>query len=109
MAARALWIRDPSGGLEGWGPHVFSTQLGHQLTLYGQPAAGDDAVLRGDPAGAFGALWFTAGTNELTAALSVDRPRDVAAARRLFAGPALPRLDRAAAADADRPLRDAVR
>lgn len=109
IAVRALLGRDPSDAPHDPAPYVFSTQLGHQLTLYGQPAASDDVMLRGDPAGAFGALWFTAGTDELTAALSVDRPRDVAAARRLFAGPALPRLDRAAAADADRPLRDAVR
>jgi NADPH-dependent 2,4-dienoyl-CoA reductase/sulfur reductase-like enzyme len=108
IAVRALLGRDPSDPHDP-APYVFSTQLGHQLTLYGQPRASDDVVLRGHPAGAFGALWFTAGTDELTAALSVDRPRDVAAARRLFAGPALPRLDRAAAADADRPLRDTAR
>jgi hypothetical protein len=37
----------------------------------------------------------------------VDRPRDVAAARKLFAGPTLPVLDRDAVADPDRPLRSA--
>ena len=109
IAVRALLGRDPSSVPDDPAPFVFSTQLGHQLALFGRPGASDDIVLRGDPAGAFGALWFTAGTDELTAALSVDRPRDVAAARRLFAGPALPHLDRAAAADAGRALRDAVR
>lgn len=89
-------------------PYVFSTQLGHELTLHGLPGAGDDVVLRpGDPG--FTALWFTPGTEELTAVLAVDRPRDVAAARRLFTGTSLPRLDRATAADAARPLRDALR
>ena len=109
IAVRALLGRDPSSVPDDPAPFVFSTKLGHQLALFGRPGASDDIVLRGDPAGAFGALWFTAGTDELTAALSVDRPRDVAAARRLFAGPALPHLDRAAAADAGRALRDAVR
>ena len=67
----------------------------------------DDVVVRGDPAGAFGALWFRTGTDVLTAALAVDNPRDVSAARRLFGGADLPRLDRAVAADAGRKLRDA--
>ena len=95
-------------------PYVFSTQLGHDLTLYGLPGPGDVVVLRGDPAGAAGwtALWFSpaAGpTAELTAVLAVDRPRDASAARRLLARPTLPRLDPALAADPDRPLREAER
>jgi 3-phenylpropionate/trans-cinnamate dioxygenase ferredoxin reductase subunit len=114
-------------------PYVFSTQLGHELTLYGQAGAGDELVLRGDPAagGGWGALWFAPpGTGDpsepgdrpaaaassdrgaagrtLTAVLAVDRPRDVAAARRLFSGPGLPRLDPGMAADGARPLREAV-
>ena len=90
-------------------PYVFSTQLGHELGLHGQVGADDDVVLRGDPAADVTALWFAPGTGRLTAALSIDRPRDVAAARRLFAGPDLPDLDRAVAADPGRPLRDALR
>lgn len=89
-------------------PYVFSTQLGHELNLYGQPGPGDDVVLRGDPTEDFTILWFSGGT-ELTAVLAVDRPRDVAAARRLFSTPVLPRLDRTVAADPARPLRDAAR
>ncbi|WP_448061875.1 FAD-dependent oxidoreductase [Cellulomonas hominis] len=100
-------------------PYVFSTQLGHELALYGRHRPGDDVVLRGAPAdpgtpvahGAptgWTALWFTAGSDELTAVLAVDRPRDVAAARRLFAARHLPRLDRDAAADPEQPLRDAL-
>jgi hypothetical protein len=84
---------------------VFSTQLGHHLTLYGHRAETDEAVLRGDPeSGGWSALWFTPGTDELTAVLTVDRPRDVAAARRLFSGARLPHVDRTAAADPARPL-----
>jgi len=77
-------------------PYVFSTQLGHDLALFGQPGVDDEVVLRGDPAGGgWTALWLRAAPvagpgRELTAVLAVDRPRDVGAARRLFAGPALP-------------------
>ncbi|MBW0254788.1 FAD-dependent oxidoreductase [Cellulomonas sp. PS-H5] len=91
-------------------PYVFSTQLGHELALYGLPGAADDVVLRGDPAGEDGwtALWFAPGhpegTGTLTAVFAVDRPRDVGAARRLLAGAALPVLDRARAADPAVPL-----
>jgi NADPH-dependent 2,4-dienoyl-CoA reductase/sulfur reductase-like enzyme len=88
-------------------PYVFSTQLGHELTLLGVPE-GDDVVLRGDPhAGPWAALWFRG--DELAAILTVDRPRDVGAARRLLGGAAAPRLDRTTAADPERALRDAVR
>jgi len=107
IAVRALL--EGSEGLDDPAPYVFSTQLGHELTLYGQPSRDDDVVLRGDPTAGFGALWFHPGTDVLTAALAVDSPRDVSAARRLFDGVALPRLDRAVAADAGRSLRDARR
>lgn len=87
-------------------PYVFSTQLGHELALYGVPGAGDDVLLRGDPAGDDGwtALWFAPGSGTLTAAFTVDRPRDVGGARRLFAAAALPELDRERAVDAAVPL-----
>jgi 3-phenylpropionate/trans-cinnamate dioxygenase ferredoxin reductase subunit len=88
-------------------PYVFSTQLGHELGLYGQPGDTDDVVLRGDPAGPFSALWFTAGTDELTAVLAIGRPHDVGAARKLFSAPELPHLDRGRAADPATPLRGA--
>lgn len=94
-------------------PYVFSTQLGHDLSMFGLPNPQDDVVIRGgeDRSGSGGwtALWFApdddAPGRTLTAALAVDRPRDVAAARRLFAGPALPRLDPAVAADPESRLR----
>lgn len=98
---------DPTDPRSDPAPYVFSTQLGHELTLHGLPGAQDDVVVRRDGDG-FTALWFTPGTEELTATLTVDRPRDVAAARKLFAGTSLPRLDRATAADPARPLRDAL-
>ena len=91
-------------------PYVFSTQLGHELALFGHPSTQDEVVLRGDPAHGEGwaALWFRRGTDELGAVLTVDRPRDVGAARRLFTAPDLPRLDRTVARDPQRPLRDAA-
>lgn len=96
---------DAVGPADDPAPYVFSTQLGHDLTLYGHRGETDDAVLRGDPAArGWSALWFARGTDELTAVLTVDRPRDVAAARRLFSGARLPRVDRDAAADPGRPL-----
>lgn len=86
-------------------PYVFSTQLGHELALYGSPGRDDQVVPRGDPAAdGWTALWFAPGTDRLTAVLAVDRPRDVAGARRLFAEAQLPVLDRTrAAAPAPRP------
>lgn len=110
VAVRAL-LGDAQAGTssaDDVAPYVFSTQLGHELSLHGQPGARDDVVLRGDPTGPAGALWFSPGTDRLTAALAVDRPRDVATARRLFTGAELPRLDRTLAADPDLPLKAAV-
>nr|WP_297424822.1 FAD-dependent oxidoreductase [uncultured Actinotalea sp.] len=111
LRAPAIAVRRLLGGPgqpgDDLAPYVFSTQLGHELALYGAPGLHDDVVVRGDVADAFTALWFTPGTAELTGVLAVDRPRDVAAARRLFAGPALPVLDRDAVVDPDRPLRGA--
>lgn len=86
-------------------PYLWSDQLGHALAAYGLPRPGDEVVLRGDPAGPFTAVWFEPGSTTVRAVLAVDRPRDVAAARRLFSAPDLPRLDRDAAADPGVPLR----
>ncbi|MCL3859902.1 FAD-dependent oxidoreductase [Actinotalea sp. K2] len=108
-AVRGLLGHPARGPADDPAPYVFSTQLGHELAGYGVPGPLDDVVLRGDPATSGGVLWFTAGTEELRAVLVVDRPRDVAAARRLFSGASLPHLDRAVAADPDRSLRDAAR
>lgn len=91
-------------------PYVFSSQLGHELTLTGLPRRGDDVVLREGESG-WAALYFAPqsrrGPRELRAVLTVDRPRDAAAARRMFRGAALPIADPRIAADAARDLRDA--
>ncbi|GEK22268.1 FAD-dependent oxidoreductase [Cellulomonas xylanilytica] len=90
-------------------PYVFSTQLGHELALFGSPRTEDRVVLRGNPRDGEGwtALWFRPGSDEVGAILTVDRPRDVGAARRLFTAAGLPRLDRAVAVDPGRALREA--
>lgn len=102
-------VGDPAPA-EDVAPYVFSTQLGHELALFGLPGTADDVELRGAPTDDSGwtALWFRPGTGTCTAVLTVDRPRDVGAARRLFAGAALPRLDRGLARDAGRALREAA-
>lgn len=109
VAARALLGLPVDGPESDLAPYVFSTQLGHDLGLVGLPGATDDIVLRGGPDGPFGVAWLRAGTDELTALLAVDRPRDVSAARRLFTGEALPRADRVLLADPAAPLTAAVR
>jgi len=111
VAVRGLL--DPGAPAEDHAPYVFSTQLGHELAMFGRRGHDDDLVLRGDPADphaadGWSALWFRRGTPDVTAVLTVDRPRDVGAARRMFTGPALPRVDRAVAADPAAPLRSAV-
>lgn len=92
-------------------PYVFSTQLGHELALFGVRHVDDEVVLRGDPAGGegWGALWFRPGSDEVSAILTVDRPRDVGAARRLFTAAGLPTLDRVRVRDTSVTLRDALR
>ncbi|WP_425432790.1 oxidoreductase C-terminal domain-containing protein [Georgenia soli] len=100
-------------------PYVFSTQLGHELTLVGRPHDGEEVVLRGDPAtGPWTALYVTrdaylpedpaAGPARLVAGFTVDRPRDVSPLRKLLAGGARPVLDLEAALDPAVPLRRAV-
>ncbi|MGY4643298.1 NAD(P)/FAD-dependent oxidoreductase [Cellulomonas sp. URHB0016] len=91
-------------------PYVFSTQLGHELALFGQAGPDDEVVLRGDPRTTDGwtAVWFRRGTDETAAILTVDRPRDVGAARRLFGARGLPRLDRRLVRDPGHPLREAA-
>ncbi|MDC7123575.1 FAD-dependent oxidoreductase [Cellulomonas fimi] len=107
LAADLLGVGGP---VDDPAPYVFSTQLGHELALFGLPGPDDDVELRGDPADGAGwsVLWFRPGTGTCSAVLTVDRPRDVGAARRLFGGEALPVLDRETARDAGRGLREAA-
>jgi len=86
-------------------PYVFSTQMGHDLALFGSPGRGDEVVLRGSggPGAGWSAVWLS--DERVTAVLVVDRPREVGAVRRLFAGDRLPRVDRATVADPGIPLR----
>ena len=86
-------------------PEVFSTQLGHDLVLLGQPGPADEPVLRGDPGSGAGwsVLWLAG--RQVSAVLVVDRHREVGAARRAFTGATLPLVDPVAAADADLSLR----
>lgn len=90
-------------------PYVFSTQLGHDLALFGLPEPTTDrVVLRGDPAEGGGwVACYVSSEALVTGILVVDSPRDVAAARRLMAhGPA--RLDLGAVADPHVPLKATV-
>lgn len=79
-------------------PYVFSTQLGHDLALFGLPdPTVDRVVLRGEPTtpGSGWVACYVSDAGAVTGILVVDSPRDVAAARRLMArGPALLDLDR---------------
>ena len=104
VAREILGLEPPAGHA----PYVFSTQLGHDLALFGLPdPATDDVVLRGDPddptSGGWAAL-YVSGTGLVTGIFVVDSPKDVAAARRLMAGGPV-KLDLARAADPQVPLR----
>ena len=95
-------------------PYVFSTQLGHELTVVGQvPVAGATVLLRGAPTGGEGwtALWTTTdddGLPRLRAGFTVDRPRDVGALRKALSAAEHPRVDVVAAADPTVQLRRAL-
>ena len=89
-------------------PYVFSTQLGHDLTLVGQPPDDAEIVVRGDVAAGFTLLYLRGG-DRLAAGLTADRPRDVTALRRLLAAGATPGLDLERATDPEVPLRRAAR
>ncbi|WP_324649683.1 NAD(P)/FAD-dependent oxidoreductase [Georgenia sp. H159] len=90
-------------------PYVFSTQLGHDLTVVGQVPPGAEVVLRGEPgAGPWTALYVTRdadGTSRLRAGLTVDRPRDVGPLRKALSAPRHPAVDVAAASDPSVQLR----
>ncbi|MFS0706055.1 NAD(P)/FAD-dependent oxidoreductase [Cellulomonas sp. 179-A 9B4 NHS] len=88
LVRRLLGVDDGDAELT---PYVFSTQLGHDLTMFGLRGDDDAPTVLGDPAdGGWSVLWTRAADGAVTAALTVDRPRDVGAARRLLGGPELP-------------------
>ena len=108
-SSRTCWAPRPTPSPT-WRPYVFSTQLGHELALFGAPHTDDEVVLRGDPAGGEG--WarpvVPAGFRRASARSSRSTARATSAPPgRLFTAPGLPRLDRALAVDPGRPLREA--
>ncbi|GAA1251703.1 FAD-dependent oxidoreductase [Kitasatospora nipponensis] len=65
-------------------PYFWSQQFGRMVQYAGRHAGGDRLVWRGSPREpAWTALWLR-GEGVLVAALTVDRPRDLAQARRLI-------------------------
>jgi NADPH-dependent 2,4-dienoyl-CoA reductase/sulfur reductase-like enzyme len=87
-------------------PYVFSTQLGHDLALFGLPSPAHDVVVdRGHDDG-WTARWISDGV--LHAVLLVDRPRAVGAARRALSGPDLPRVERVVDQGVEQGVKDAA-
>lgn len=87
-------------------PSVFSTMFGRRVELVGHASPGHEVLWREGRGNGWAALFMDG--DDLVGGLVVDRPRDVAALRRLVGG-GRPVLDRAAAADPARRLADAVR
>jgi NADPH-dependent 2,4-dienoyl-CoA reductase/sulfur reductase-like enzyme len=81
-------------------PYFWSEQFGRFVQYAGDHAGADRLVARGEEA----YVWLRDGV--LAAVLAVDRPRDLAQARRLMAGGA--RIDPERAADPAVPLKSAV-
>ena len=108
-ALAASLLGAPDEELPDPAPYVFSTQLGHELTLVGAVPPGAEVVLRGDPAaGPWTALYVqrdAVGEPRLHAGFTVDRPRDVGALRKALSAPRHPVIDLAGAADPTTPLR----
>ncbi|MFC8870308.1 NAD(P)/FAD-dependent oxidoreductase [Streptomyces sp. NPDC057148] len=88
-------------------PYFWSEQFGHFVQYAGHHSAVDTVVRRGVPDGAGGwsVCWLRG--DRMTAALTVDRPRDLAQGRRLIT--AGTRVDPALVADAGVALKAAVR
>ncbi|MCX9190803.1 oxidoreductase [Carbonactinospora thermoautotrophica] len=87
-------------------PYFWSEQFGRVVQYAGHHPAGDRLVWRGDPAGeTWAACWLSG--DRLVAILTVDRPRDLAQARRILDRDALVDADRLA--DPDLPLKAAAR
>src|SRR5699024_11035448 len=89
-------------------PFIYSTQLGHHLSVFGRVQG--DLLIREYGHGAEAHPWTALVTEDehLVGAVIADTPRDVSAVRKLLAGTTLPRLDLTAAADPAVRLRNAV-
>ena len=86
-------------------PYFWSDQLGRHVQYVGCWSENDDLVLRGDPDQlAWSAVW-TSG-DRLTALLAVDRPRDIADARKIIE--VGQHIDPAMASDPAISLKDAI-
>lgn len=86
-------------------PYFWSEQFGRMVQYAGRHAAGDVLLWRGSPQEpSWSVLWLREGA--CTALLAVDRPRDLAQAKRLIAGGAV--LDPVRAADPGVQLKAAV-
>lgn len=91
-------------------PYFWSEQFGRHVQYAGRLGGGEETVWRGTPGapgtpGGWAVCWLRDG--RLTALLAVDRPRDLAQARRLIERGA--RLEPGRAADPAVPLKAAVR
>lgn len=87
-------------------PYFWSEQFGRMVQYVGRHCAGDRLLWRGSPEDAqWSVLWLR--EERPVAVLAVDRPRDLAQARRLIDQGAV--LDPALAADPALPLKSAVR
>jgi hypothetical protein len=90
-------------------PYFWSDQFGHKVQYVGHFTAADRMVWRGaddeGPENRGRAAAWTDPHGRLTALLAIDRPRDVAQARRAIAAGATPALDKLA--DSAIPVRDA--
>ncbi|UFU05632.1 NAD(P)/FAD-dependent oxidoreductase [Ruania halotolerans] len=104
--ARALAGHDPGSGPAPAepAPYVYSTQLGHHLTVFGRVT--DDQLTRGDLAGPWTTLSFEG--EHLVGAVITDAPREVAAVRKMLSRGTLPHLDRTLAGDPAAPLKSAL-
>jgi hypothetical protein len=85
-------------------PYFWSEQFGQMVQYVGHHTAADRLLWRGDPESAtWSACWLTT-ASRLTAALTVNCPRDLVQARRVIAGAA--QVDPARLADPAIPLKD---
>src|SRR5580693_759148 len=98
-----------AGGAEVYDPvpYFWSEQFGRMVQYTGHHAAADRLVWRGDPdAATWSACWLSGDTRQLTAVLTVNRPRDLLQGRRLIAAGA--EVDAARLADPAVAVKDAA-